>query len=248
MKLSKDEKVLLRVDNEDIDSNGGFTFPDSVTSIGYAAFEECTDLKKLLIPAQITTIGDWAFWNCTNLKTVVLPENLTKIGQCTFHSCTSLEGLVIPKHVTVIAEGAFYRCFNFKTIILPESINEIGRSAFEECINLEALFISKNITLIGREAFFKCNKLETIFTEGEDNYIDGVKKFLPYELAIKVTPATFSEEIFSKLNNNQAFKPTQATSPILFFNKNKNLAQINNKLTQDVANSLDNRPDSTIFS
>ena len=35
--------------------------PDSVTSIGYMAFDMCDSLISVAIPASVTSIGDWAF-------------------------------------------------------------------------------------------------------------------------------------------------------------------------------------------
>ena len=35
--------------------------PDSVTSIGDSAFEDCNNLKSITIPDSVTSIGDRAF-------------------------------------------------------------------------------------------------------------------------------------------------------------------------------------------
>lgn len=48
--------------------------PDSVTSIGYAAFgfgnHSNSKLTNITIPASVTSIGQWAFRYCTNLTTI----------------------------------------------------------------------------------------------------------------------------------------------------------------------------------
>ena len=42
----------------------------SVTTIGNRAFEDCTSLTSVVIPAGVTTIGNRAFYDCTSLTSV----------------------------------------------------------------------------------------------------------------------------------------------------------------------------------
>ena len=56
--------VLEKVDNEDI-VNGTVIIPDGTTSIGSAAFYDCSSLKEITIPENVTSIGDVAFTNCS---------------------------------------------------------------------------------------------------------------------------------------------------------------------------------------
>ena len=46
------------------------TIPDSVTSIGYAAFAYCSSLTSVTIGNSVTSIGEMAFYNCSYLKEV----------------------------------------------------------------------------------------------------------------------------------------------------------------------------------
>ena len=38
--------------------------PNSVTSIGSSAFEDCSGLTSITIPNSVTSIGEWAFRDC----------------------------------------------------------------------------------------------------------------------------------------------------------------------------------------
>ncbi|MBQ6863673.1 MAG: leucine-rich repeat protein, partial [Clostridia bacterium] len=54
---SKTELIQYPVGN----ARTSYTIPDSVTSIGVAAFADCTSLTSVTIPDSVTSIGDWAF-------------------------------------------------------------------------------------------------------------------------------------------------------------------------------------------
>ena len=45
--------------------------PNSVTSIGFAAFSGCTGLTSITIPNSVTSIGSWAFYDCTSMSSVI---------------------------------------------------------------------------------------------------------------------------------------------------------------------------------
>jgi hypothetical protein len=59
--------------------------PDSVTSIGEAAFSYCSALLDITIPSGVTSIGKWAFHHCTGLSSIALiPETPPEGGQAMF--------------------------------------------------------------------------------------------------------------------------------------------------------------------
>jgi hypothetical protein len=64
--------------------------PNSVTSIGEAAFGTCTRLTSVTIPDSVTSIGDNAFAYCNNLASVTLGSSVTSIGYYAFNGCTRL--------------------------------------------------------------------------------------------------------------------------------------------------------------
>ncbi len=61
--------------------------PESVTSIGVGAFEECSSLTAITIPESVTNIEMGTFFNCSSLTTIVLPSTLTFIDQLAFAGC-----------------------------------------------------------------------------------------------------------------------------------------------------------------
>ena len=67
-----------------------YTIPDIVTSIGYATFYGCNNLKSIIISDNISEICDSALKGCSNLTSVTIPESVTSIGNCSFTDCISL--------------------------------------------------------------------------------------------------------------------------------------------------------------
>ena len=66
------------------------TIPDSVTSIGDYAFEDCRSLTSVTIPTSVTSIGRYAFSECTSLTSVTIPTSVTSIGGYAFEECKNL--------------------------------------------------------------------------------------------------------------------------------------------------------------
>ena len=89
--------------------------PESVTSIGYSAFSDCS-FTSITIPNSVTSIGVNAFSGCRRLKSITIPNSITSIGNGAFSGCSSLTSVTIPESVTNIGAWAFYGCSNLTSI------------------------------------------------------------------------------------------------------------------------------------
>ena len=136
--------------------------PDSVTTIGSYAFNNCSSLTEIVIGDSVTMIGSSAFEGCSSLTEIVIPDSVTTIGYRVFYGCSSLTEVVIPDSVTTIGYYAFYNCRSLTEIVIPDSVTTIDYSAFYNCSSLTEIVIPDSVTTIGYYAFYNCRSLESI--------------------------------------------------------------------------------------
>ena len=145
---------------------GGFTIPNSVTSIGYGAFGSCTGLTSVTIPESVASIGVSAFSWCTGLTSVTIPNSVTSIGGDAFSGCTGLTSVTIPNSVTSIGDGAFNGCSGLTSVTIPDSVTSIGEEAFADCTGLTSVNIGSGVTSIVDGAFYGCTSLTSAYFLG----------------------------------------------------------------------------------
>lgn len=89
-------------------------------------------------------IPESAFQKCTNLKAIKLPANLHTINRLTFGDCTGLVDVKFP-FSSYIDVGAFWRCSSLKSITFPRGLLKICAQAFIYCDNLTEIHCSNTI-------------------------------------------------------------------------------------------------------
>ena len=140
-----------------------YTIPNSVTSIGYMAFDGCRSLTSVIIPNSVIYINHAVFSHCTSLISVTIPDSVTSIGGNVFDGCISLTSITIPNSVTSINTSAFSSCFCL-TNVYCQSITPptLGSSVFG--YNSE-----------GRIIYVPIESVETYKTaEGWSEYADSI--------------------------------------------------------------------------
>ncbi len=158
---------------EECTNLANLTIGNSVTSIGYEAFDGClvsnlTIGSNGLSPNGPCTIGEYAFYYCTHMTNVTIGNSVTSIGEDAFYFCTNLANLTIgnndpiPNGGCVIQDDAFEECTNLRTLTLGDNVTIIAYGAFEDCERLQNLVIPNSVTSIGEYAFEDCYKLTNV--------------------------------------------------------------------------------------
>jgi hypothetical protein len=161
------EDGVLYINNMAVASkgvSGKVTIKPGTTAISGGAFDECSTLTSIVIPASVTNIGEYAFYDCVNLLTVTIADGsqLTTIGEGAFDYCENLQSINIPNSVTSIGEEAFYKCEKLPSINIPHGVTSIGEEAFYCCDALQNITIPASVTTISYGAFYGCCHLQTV--------------------------------------------------------------------------------------
>lgn len=83
----------------------------SLKYLGVGAFSGCKKLKSVEFEqSACREIPSQCFNNCTSLKKIVLPEGITRIGSDAFRNCGDLITIDLPESLREISRGSFYHC------------------------------------------------------------------------------------------------------------------------------------------
>ena len=129
------------------------TLPDSVSSIGIAAFAQ-TGIVSMRIPKNVRMLSNSLFSECGALVSVILPEGLTVIDSSAFYMCTALRSVNLPDSLLSIGYAAFLRCDSLRGVTIPEGVKVIGDYAYAGCAGLAMISLPKSLTSIGENSFY----------------------------------------------------------------------------------------------
>ena len=151
--------------------------PDTVTSIGEAAFNGCNSITDITLPfvgespsASYTEYGvlgyifGYLVEYSDTIENMVLQYSKHSQGRdyyFYYHIPNTLRNVNITTQ-TAIPNYAFRNCSFIETITISSAVT-IGYHAFRNCSNLKSIAIPESVTAILDNAFSGCNKLGGVY-------------------------------------------------------------------------------------
>ena len=100
--------------------------------------------KNTQIPNSVKSIGRAAFYECSGLASITIPNSVISIGSAAFYECSGLASITIPNSVTSISDDAFAGCSGLTSVTIGNNVTNIGSFAFDDCSNLSKIFCKGN--------------------------------------------------------------------------------------------------------
>ncbi len=148
----------------------------TATSIGMCAFEACSSLTSIEIPASVTFIGNKAFSDCSNLEKVNYLGTIDQWVQIEFSGYSNNplsqaknfyinNELVTEANITTASSVGNYVFAGYNgltSVKLGDSVTSVGEGAFYYCENLVSVTMSNSVTSMGSYAFHCCSSLVNV--------------------------------------------------------------------------------------
>lgn len=230
---------LSTISNSRVFYGTGVTYvklPYECTTIGYSAFEECSNLTSIkqytdsidnwvegVEPTtgplnRVTSFGDKCFYNCSVLQLTQQDiQNATSIGNSAFVG-TLLSGTIDLPNIQNVGRAAFEGT-KITSVINLGSVTEIPSYCFDNCKELTNIIIRPGITSIGDSAFQGAKLSNIILPYGFKVFgnggtpIKGSCNNITYMQFPSTTTKINFWDIYRDSNPVTAFCVVQATTP-----------------------------------
>ena len=166
----------LCVQNWDINGDGEISDYEAaaVTDLGevFKGNTTITSFDELQCFTGLTTINTQAFNDCTNLTSIVIPANVETIDYMAFSGCSNITSIVIPSNVTYIGDDAF-RGTGLTSIDIPDNVTTMKSCCFAGCNNLVSATIGSGVTTYDSSALIDNPSLTSIVVSQENQVYDS---------------------------------------------------------------------------
>lgn len=122
--------------------------PAKTTVIGKSAFKDNTYLKEIVFEekggsSSLKEIQESAFENCSALEELSLPASVEKIGEKAFYNCGELSSVSL-NYVKELSYEAFGNCTKLAVVSIPTTLTTFEGGVFEGCSSLMSISMDSN--------------------------------------------------------------------------------------------------------
>jgi len=146
--------------------SGQYEVPSGVRCIGPSAFDGCSALTEVLMPATLVELGDYAFEYCSGLTAARIPSSVSKFGIGVYYSCPKLMDLVVERSEPPVVDYYFLEGIDKTSckLTVPTNVATLYQKApyWKEFANILEADIGTNIRLTRKQTiktFIRQNEL-----------------------------------------------------------------------------------------
>lgn len=139
---------------------------DHIIEIDGFAFAGCTGLEHVSLSPQLEDLGYNAFQNCTSLTSIEMPASLMRIREYAFEGCKNLKNIKLNEGLKSVMGGAFRGCTALEEIVFPMSVTTLTVNALDNCTALKSITMGGYEPLQGGIAFALQSPVEELVLRG----------------------------------------------------------------------------------
>lgn len=156
------------------------------------------DFSEMTTTSSSKNANSCDFQDCKQLRSIILPEDLTEIGYCTFMECSNLEKIVFGSGFSKItADGALGSCPKLTSVIIPETapFTLIDSYTFASDTSLKTLSLPASFIALGSGALGYIENLILADESGTWYYTSGQNDWYQWESQNKIPPEVTGDSL-----------------------------------------------------
>ena len=222
------------------------TIPDSITEIGQNTFNNCSELKEVMISenSNLTSIGNNAFSGNSSLESIYIPKGVTSIGDSAFNNCGALDSIRVAENNTVYssegncliekATGTLIRGTN--STVIPDSVTAIAQAAFRRS-SITEITVPASVTSIGNYVF-QNTPIVSINYEGTTAQWNSITKARLWNMGIDSVKIYCTDGILNA--DGTEFQPpvTEGKTLIVYFSWSSNTERMANTIGEQTGGDI----------
>lgn len=192
------KNIYVSDDNPYLKSIDGVLFNKNLTTL--IAYPQGRLSEEYEIPSSVKKVGFAAFLDCKNLRKIYTHENLRKLDSYAFYRCKNLINIINKDNkdnIQILGDSCFMYCDSIKKVYF-EKVKKIEKNCFFDCRSLEEIHLD-SVKFIGETAIYRSSTIKKINLGKELKYIDryGVSPRENSQIFINaIVPPVYEEGLF----------------------------------------------------